>query len=531
MGDSVQVSPRIVEKRAQVFADSPWLQAAGLLLPVGWLYASTFVGLAEQWWHDKDVGHIPFVPLFSLFILWQNRQRLRAVASGPSWTGAFIILFAMALLVLGNLGADVFTSRVSLVVLLAGFVVLFRGWSFFRAVLFPWAFLFLMIPIPKIILQNITFPLQMVASKVATALLQLAQIPVYREGNVIYLPVMPLEVAEACSGIRSLLSLITLALIYGYLMDQRKWVRVVLGISAMPIAVAANGFRIFGTGLIGQYFGRDKAEGFLHSFQGWLVFVVSLLMLFALHGLINRIWKERPQAKGERDRLATGTQVGAEPRRTRASLAYLAMALVLVLGTAVGLQVRTRTEVLPSRAELSSMPLNIDGWVGKDYALDDQTLDILGRGEFLSRNYVSQGDSPTEVEMFIAYYPSQRVSETPHSPDHCLFGAGFVPSHRDIVQLPGPDGRPFPANRYVVSKAGERFLVLYWFQAHGRAISNQYWSKYYLIADSIRMNRSDGSLIRLMTPMNKKESPEAAQARLWTFGSKIVPLLDRYIPL
>jgi len=305
---------------------------------------------------------------------------------------------------------------------------------------------------------------------------------------------------------------------------------VVLGISAMPIAVAANGFRIFGTGLIGQYFGRDKAEGFLHSFQGWLVFVVSLLMLFALHALINRIWKEKPQSDVKRERVATTAQAESEPWQMRASPASVGIALLLVSVTAVGLQVRTHTEVLPPREVLSSLPLNLDGWVGKDSPIDEQTLDVLGRGEFLSRSYVSPGDTPTDADIFIAYYPSQRVSETPHSPDHCLFGSGFVPSHRELVQLPGSDGRLFSANRYVVSKGGERYLVLYWFQAHGRAISSQYWSKYYLVADSIRMNRSDGSLIRLMTEMRPGESPDAAQARLWSFGSQVVPLLDRYIP-
>ena len=131
----------------------------------------------------------------------------------------------------------------------------------------------------------------------AATLLSLTGVPVLREGNVIVLSVMPLEVAEACSGIRSLLSLVTLAIIYGYLMDHRKWVRVVLALSAVPIAVAANSFRIVGTGLLVQYWDPEKAEGFFHSFSGWLIFVVSLIMLFALHGLIVRLWKSAPEVK------------------------------------------------------------------------------------------------------------------------------------------------------------------------------------------------------------------------------------------
>jgi exosortase len=179
-----------------------------------------------------------------------------------------------------------FLSRISLLLLIAGLVIFFRGWHSFRAVLFPWAFLFLMIPIPEIVFSQITFPLQILASKVAALLLPLLGVPVLREGNIINLPAMPLEVVEACSGIRSLLSLVTLAIIYGYLVETRTWVRVTLALASIPIAVAANSLRIVGTGLLVQYWDPDKAEGFFHIFSGWLVFVVALAMLFLFHRLL-----------------------------------------------------------------------------------------------------------------------------------------------------------------------------------------------------------------------------------------------------
>jgi exosortase len=199
------------------------------------------------------------------------------------------------MLVLGVLGAELFFSRTSLLVLMAGLIILFEGWGFFRAVLFPWAFLILMIPIPSLILQQVTFPLQLLASKLATVLLQVTGVPVLREGNVIVLAAMPLDVAEACSGIRSLLTLVTLAIMYGYLMETRIWVRVLLALSAVPVAVAANSFRMFGTGLLVQYWDPDKAEGFFHAFSGWLIFVVAMIMLFAVHRVITLIWKSSPE--------------------------------------------------------------------------------------------------------------------------------------------------------------------------------------------------------------------------------------------
>ncbi len=264
-----------------------WWRAAALVLFTGWLYFHIMLHLAGQWSKDPNFSHGFFVPLFSLFLLWQDRARLSKVPSAPSLWGLPILIFGVLILVLGVLGAELFLSRVSLLLVIAGLVIFFQGWSYFRAVLFPWAFLLLMIPLPAIVFNQITFPLQILASKVAAAVLPMAGVPVLREGNIINLPAMPLEVAEACSGIRSLLSLTTLAIIYGYLMEKRIWVRIVLAVASIPIAVAANSFRIVGTGLLVQYWDPDKAQGFFHEFSGWLVFVVSLVMLYLLHQILQ----------------------------------------------------------------------------------------------------------------------------------------------------------------------------------------------------------------------------------------------------
>lgn len=262
-----------------------WWQAAILAGLVVWLYSSILFRLALQWWTDPNFSHGFFVPAFSIFVLWQNRAKLLALPRTPSSWGLPIIVLGLLTLTVGVLGAELFLSRTSLLILMAGLVIYFLGWKFFRAVLFPWAFLVLMIPIPAIIFNQITFPLQLLASKVAAAVLPLFGVPVLREGNVINLPEMALEVAEACSGIRSLMSLTTLAIIYGYLMETRTSIRVLLAVASIPIAVAANSLRIIGTGLLVQYWDPDKAEGFFHAFSGWLIFVVSLGMLFLVHKL------------------------------------------------------------------------------------------------------------------------------------------------------------------------------------------------------------------------------------------------------
>jgi len=276
-------------ERPQRLALTPhsWWKATLLVFLIGWLYSSILIHLAKQWSSDANFSHGFFVPAFSLLVLWQHRATLAREPRKPSSWGLLVVAFAISVLVVGVLGAELFLSRISLLLLIAGLVIFFRGWNTFRAVLFPWAFLILMIPIPEIVFSQITFPLQMLASKVAALLLPIAGVPVLREGNVIQLPAMTLEVAEACSGVRSLLSLATLAIIYGYLSETRLWARLVLAVAAIPVAVSANSLRIVMTGLLVQYWDPGKADGFFHTFSGWVVFVVSLAMLFLVHRLLR----------------------------------------------------------------------------------------------------------------------------------------------------------------------------------------------------------------------------------------------------
>src|SRR5271165_3826872 len=260
---------------------------SALFVLVAWLYFPIISRLAKQWWMDPNYSHGFLVPIFSTFVLWSERGRLAVMESHPSDWGMPLVVLATGVLVLGVLGAELFLSRVSLLLLVAGLIVSFLGWRFFRAVLFPWAFLILMVPIPSILLNEITFPLQILASKLAASLLPLMSVPVLREGNVIHLPAISLEVADACSGIRSLLSLVTLAVIYGFFAETRRSVRLLLGLASIPIAVVANGLRIVGTGIVAQYWDPSKAEGFFHNFSGWLIFMLSLALLVLLH----RLWR------------------------------------------------------------------------------------------------------------------------------------------------------------------------------------------------------------------------------------------------
>jgi len=494
---------------------------AGLLI---WLYWSTVFHLVGQWWHDPNFSHGFFVPLFSAYVIWQERDRLARIPPRPSWSGLVVLLAGLGVLILGRLGAELFLARSSMLLVLAGVVILFLGWNLFRAVLFPWAFLLLMIPIPTIVFNQITFPLQLLVSRVSAEVLRSVGVPLVLQGNILRLVTGPLDVAEACSGIRSLTSLLTLAIIYGYLLEKRPWVRWFLALASVPIAIAANCVRIIGTGLLVQHGYPDAAQGASHEIWGVIVFVLALLMLYTLHALIRFLFP----GKGQSFTRSTSTALTAFAS-VRSSTASFVVATLLIAVAAVFLQAHAGSEVFPPRLELRQFPTQLSGWTDGDVPIDEDTLKVLGHGDFLHRIYQNESQQPN-VDLFIPYFPSQRAGDTIHSPKHCLPGSGWSPIDSRLITLSLPGHAPFPATRYIVAKGDEQRLVLYWYWAHGRGVASEYWAKYYLVRDSIQMNRSDGALVRITTPMYRDESAAAAQQRLLPFVGEVVPLLDTYIP-
>ncbi len=272
------------KRRALVYG-----QAAIIVLLAAWLYAPFVLGLARQWWQDPNYTHGFFVPVFALFLLWERRAKLAALRIKPAWSGLVMLLLALRALILGTNKSEFLFYRISVLLLIAGIVVFLAGWKHLAAISFPLAFLVLMIP-SSTLLEQITFPLQIIASKSASFLLMLAGVPAIREGNIILLPSARLEVAEACSGIRSLFSLLTLTIVYGYLAETKIRIRVLLALLAVPVSILANALRIAFTGLLVENWGVERAQGTIHMLSGWLVFAASLALVFLLHRLLQVIW-------------------------------------------------------------------------------------------------------------------------------------------------------------------------------------------------------------------------------------------------
>lgn len=278
--------------------------AAFLAGLVGWLYQSVLVNLVRQWWNEDNYSHGFLIPLVSAYFIWERRERLTKLTHAPSVLGFVVLMGGVGFFLLGNVAAELFTMRISLLVILAGLVHYLLGREHLRMLALPILYLLFMIPPPSIIFNAIAFPLQLFAARTATASLDLLGVPVLREGNLITLANTTLEVAEACSGIRSLITLLALAATYAYFTQQGLWRRGILFVSAVPIAIVANAARVAGTGILAHSFGERVAQGFFHTFSGWLLFATAFILLFVEGFLLNRLTGRRHGIEGVLDERA-----------------------------------------------------------------------------------------------------------------------------------------------------------------------------------------------------------------------------------
>jgi exosortase D (VPLPA-CTERM-specific) len=518
---------------------------APILVGLGFavLYRNVVVKLVHDWWTDDNYSHGFLIVPIALCLAWERREKLKEAVSKPSVIGLLLVVSSVIVLGAGVLGAELFLTRISMLGVLAGIVLFLYGWQYLRILAFPLAFLLLMIPIPAIIFNQIAFPLQLLASRFGELALVLAGVPVLREGNVITLANTSLEVAEACSGIRSLVSLLTLAIVYGYVMERRNWARVALALASIPVAIAANGVRVAGTGIAAHYVGPEAAQGFFHEFSGWLVFILAFVMLFAVQRAIAWLMPDRRPKTASQPGDSTTSPSGLRRDQAPFPGAYrtVIISLVLVLG-AVAIGRASKSEAPPPRESLATFPMDLDEWRGQSAdRFDQRTLAALGVDEYVNRIYTA----PTNVSvgLYLGYYQSQREGETMHSPLNCLPGAGWQPVKQGRITIPvatridAATGRPagqreIVVNRFVIQKGLDKQVVIYWYQSHGRVVASEYWGKIYTVVDAIRLNRTDAAMVRVICPVSGGDAAaeERAEQAATAFTRAIFPLLGRYLP-
>jgi exosortase D (VPLPA-CTERM-specific) len=519
-----------------------WLRGEWILVAaLGLVYAPTLWHLAKTWWTNPDYSFGLFIPFIVLFFLWQKRDKLRTQPARPARIGLLVIVASQVIYLLGFLGSEFFLQGFSLIVLLAGLILAARGWAAFREASFLLLLLLLSIPLPAIIFNAAAFPLQLIASSWAESIFRLLHIPVFREGNLLQLDKITLNITEACSGIRSLASLLTAGVVVSYFLPSRWWLRTIFVLSTIPVALVANALRVVGTGLLGEFVGERWATGFYHLFAGWLVFVVAFCVLCGEWAIIQRLSGRPRPAPGVDLRRRDGKQPASVLPATSGQPAFqsspllgmnrrvLASSAILLLS--LGLRVYLSAAPLaPKREQLANFPRQLGNWqMVEDQPIDRDTLGVLKDDDHLQRLY--RNSNGQYASIFIAYYLSQQAGESMHSPKNCLPGSGWEPVQNDRLQL-GTDsaGRPIQVNRYIVEQDGQRdLLVLYWYQEQGRVIASEYWGKLYMIWDTIRSGRRDGAIVRVTVPMLGKGDSSATNAALDLVRAS-TPYLPRFLP-
>jgi len=505
---------------------------------VVFLYATVIAKLSRDWWFDENYSHGLLVPFVIAFIIWKEWPALKSSAGeGSRLLGGALCSLAILLLFAGTLGAELFTARISLVVLLTGIILYFYGGRVLRLLAVPFALLVLAIPIPQIVFNKIAFPLQIWASQMAAWGIGLFGIQVGRSGNVIDIMArgatqpVSLEVVEACSGIRSLMTLVTLALILAYFTrrnDDRPflsfsnsdlWRAIVLMISALPIAVLTNAARVASTGVLVYFYGESAAKGVWHQMSGWLVYVVALGLLTGANLLLKKFF--RGGAPFE-ERF-----VEAEASSLTWRLAA-PMIAALVLGGLLMNWFAIRAEPELPRRPLTELPTTLGNWTqrGGEFKFDDSVMKVLRTTDYTTREYTAPDGRGANI--YVGYYASQRTGATYHSPLNCLPGAGWVMSDPQYVDITTADGRTFTVNHYTISNGTYKEVMLYWYQGRGRIEPNEYRDKINTIWDSIIRRRSDGALVRVVTGVGSDEtSAEKAAADL---AARLVENLTPFVP-
>lgn len=510
----------------------------------------------DDWRVDENYSHGFLIPVISVYAIWAKREKLWALPVKPRWwVGGALMALAALMLFAGVMGAELYITRLSLVLSLVALTVYFGGFDWLRQLCFPIGLLLFALPVPNIVFNQIALPLQLIASDYATRAIRLFGIPALREGNVIELAQMKLQVVEACSGIRSLMTLAALAVVYVYFAETRWWRRIVLVAAVVPIAVVANAARVAGTGVLAHHYGVEAAEGFLHSFSGLAIFLVAVGLLLALAQILNLGERFFSPTKTHKENTKTAVEVSGshvesitETHRSDAEDAEeaqriakdhyasvvrknlfgsLTMLLLLALMAAATFYLARSGDLehAPPRTALAEFPAELDSWRQVEVqTLDDRTARELAADEYLSRTY-SNGQA--YAYLFIAWHNSQRHRQTFHSPQNCIPGAGWTMGNYRQHTL-RENGE---ANEYLIGKDDVQMLALYWYQGRGKLIASEYRARLDTIKDAMWLGRTDGALVRVIVPMGKGDgAEELARKAALDFSQKLLPILPRYIP-
>ena len=495
-------------------------------------------------WGADEYSHGYLIPFISFWLVWENRESLANMRTNNSWLGLFFVLVGLAVGFIGELATLFVITQYAFLITVFGLCLAFVGWKGLKLLWFPLAYLIFMIPLPNFLYNNLSSYLQLISSSLGVAVIRLFDISVYLEGNVIDLGNYQLQVVEACSGLRYLFPLSSFGFLCAYFFQGKFWMRMVVFLSTLPITVLMNSFRIGVIGVLVDNWGIEQAEGFLHDFEGWVIFIGCLTVLFVEMWLMVKCFM---QGKAFSDVFVVGVGVqnvnfdyshsNASQKSSELQIfglpkAYAVSLLLLILVSPLSLIIDEREELVPDRIRFSHFPLQFDDWRGVEVSMGQDYIDALKFDDYIIGNYSRLGDA-FPVNFYVAYYASQRKGASVHSPKSCIPGDGWRIGdfqQREITGIKTIAGQPFSVNRAIISKGEQKQLVYYWFQQRGRVMTNEYLVKWYLFWDALTRHRTDGALVRLVIPVKGENNITETEQQLDAFLLGVLPKLNKFVP-
>jgi exosortase D (VPLPA-CTERM-specific) len=489
-------------------------------------YFGGLTDLVTRWNKQEEYGHGYFIPLISIWFLWSRKGALIASIGKCSWVGPALIVIATVGLLLGELSAIYVLIQFGFLLTIVGLILSYGGKSLLKVSWLPIAFLLFAIPLPYFVGAQLSWRLQIISSELGVNILRLLGNSVFLEGNVIDLGVYKLQVVEACSGLRYLYPLLSISFLMAYMYKAALWKRVLMFLSAIPITIVMNSVRIAMVGILVNQWGNSMADGFLHYFEGWIVFMLCLLILVAEILLLEKLGQKRSFWQAvDIPVVQAAAPIGRESSPSKPLLLSIAIILASLLAVTV---LGGRKEIAPARQQFITFPSKINGWIAKEESMDKAVETFLGVDDYLLANY--KEPLKGKVNFYVAYYASQRKGVSPHSPQVCMPGGGWVISSLSRIALQVANKKDFYVNRTVINKDNHRQVVYYWFEQRGRHIANEYYMKWYLLKDAVLRNRTDGALVRVTTYLRPNEDESAADTRIQSFLHDSLSLLDGYVP-
>ena len=510
-----------------------WVSAAIVLVAFLALLAAAWDGVthAVNMWRTPEYSYGYYIPLLIAFFIWQRKHELAAEPFVGAWAGAATVLFAALLVLVGEIATLNMFMQYGFALGVMGIALSLLGWRAVRWVMVPLLLLFFTVPLSGVIYNSLSQSLQLISSAIGVGIIRLFGISVLLEGNVIHLPTMQLQVVEACSGLRYLFPLMVIGFIAAYVYRAPFWKRALLFLASIPITVLMNSFRIGLIGVTVEYWGEDMAEGILHDFEGWVVFMASLVVLLLFMWVLNRIGRHRPAFHEAFNIDFPGPlPEGQRFHLPRVPTPLIAALLVLLVAAAVSLTLPNRAELIPERTSFDEFPLSLGEWSGEPERVEANVLRILRADDTLLVDYTSP--SGVVGQIYAAYYASQRRGTSTHSPRACIPGGGWELGRLVRHRIDGAymNGQPLYVNRTVIHRGEARQLVYYWFPQRGHMLTNEYIVKWYLFRDAVTRNRTDGAMVRLTTPVHRGEDIAVAEEQLTELARHVAAQLEPFVP-